>query len=342
MKRFLAISSLLMLAAGGSAQNPQQAQEKNVNRDPDAARLVTSDINNFWKAYDQSRPDYCLAPFKAHYFGKASDGLKAFKRVRIDQCSFIETLDSHPRYYDSIRASTLRIKTFAEPIRASLREFKSLYDDAVFPNVYFLIGCMNSGGTVTPAGLLIGAEMYGRTPNTPEEELSEWHKQVLKPVELLPHIVAHELIHYQQKYSGGGTLLVAAIREGSADFIAELISGRHINTHVHEYGNPRERQLWEEFKQEMRGTATSKWLFGSSQTKDRPADVGYFMGYKICESYYRQASDKKQAIKEILEIKDFNEFLRTSKYEEKLVSLKVRQQSSRTLLPGQLRLGAKP
>lgn len=310
--------SLLFLTANGTSQDAQQGREKKVNRNPDAAQMVTSDIDNFWKAYDLSKPDYCLAPFKEHYFSKGSDGLKAFKRLRIDQCSFIETLDARARYYDSIRASTLRVKTFAEPIRASLNELKSIYDDAVFPNVYFLIGCMNSGGTIADAGLLIGAEMYGRTPGTPEEELSEWHKQVLKPVELIPHIVAHELIHFQQKYKGGGgTLLAAAIREGSADFIAELISGRHINTHVHEYADPRERQLWEEFKQEMNGTSTSKWLFGSSQTAGRPADLGYFMGYKICESYYRQASDKKQAVKDILEIKDFNEFLKGSKYEEK-------------------------
>ena len=41
------------------------------------------------------------------------------------------------------------------------------------------------------------------------------------------------------------------------------------------------------------------------------------MGYKIAESYYKNALDKKQAVRDILEIKDFKEFLKASRYEEK-------------------------
>ena len=240
---------------------------------------------------------------------------KAFKRARINQCSFVESLASHPRYYASIRESTLRVSSLKEPMRASFRKLKSLYDDAVFPDVYFLIGCMNSGGTTADAGLLIGTEMYGRTPNMPEEELDDWLRQVLKPVDLIPHIVAHELVHYQQKYpEGERTLLRESIKEGSADFIAELISGKNINTHLHDYGNPRERELWTEFKREMNGTNLNDWLYNGSAAKGRPADLGYYIGYKICEAYYQAARDKKQAVKDILEIKDFNQFLKDSQY----------------------------
>ena len=45
------------------------------------------------------------------------------------------------------------------------------------------------------------------------------------------------------------------------------------------------------------------------------------MGYKICEAYYRAAKDKKQAMKDILEIKDFIQFLRDSGYEQKFNSV---------------------
>jgi hypothetical protein len=41
------------------------------------------------------------------------------------------------------------------------------------------------------------------------------------------------------------------------------------------------------------------------------------MGYKIAESYYKNAPDKKQAVKAILEIKDYPKFLADSRYEEK-------------------------
>ena len=292
------------------------SDDKKVNRDPDLAQIVTSDIDNFWRAYDAGKKDYCLGVFQREYFDKSSPGLKAFKEIRIDQCSFVETLATHPRYFASIRESTLRIQSMKGRIKESFRKFKSLYDDAVFPNVYFVIGCLNSGGTVSDSGLLIGAEMYGRTSNTPEDELSDWLKQVVKPVDNVPYIVAHELIHYQQKYPAGErTLLREAIKEGSCDFIGELISGKQIDQHVHDYANPRERELWTEFKSEMHSTNLTNWLYNANSTsKDRPADLGYYIGYQICAAYYQAAKDKKQAIKDILEIKDFDKFLNDSGY----------------------------
>ena len=40
------------------------------------------------------------------------------------------------------------------------------------------------------------------------------------------------------------------------------------------------------------------------------------MGYKICEAYYAHTEDKKQAVKDILEIKNFPDFLKASRYSE--------------------------
>lgn len=45
----------------------------------------------------------------------------------------------------------------------------------------------------------------------------------------------------------------------------------------------------------------ANWLYNGSQ-KGEDADLGYFIGYEICKSYYRQAKNKKQAIKDIIEL----------------------------------------
>ncbi|HXG65765.1 MAG TPA: DUF2268 domain-containing putative Zn-dependent protease, partial [Blastocatellia bacterium] len=287
--------------------------------DPDAARLVTSDIANFWRAYDRATPDDDLIVFRNEYLRKGSYGLQQFLELRIGSvCNLVGTIEKHPKYYASIRESTLKVDSMKDAIRASFYKLKELYPEAVFPDVYFLIGRMNSAGTVTDKGLLIGAEMHGLTKQTPMEELGDWHKAVLKSIEAIPYIVAHELIHYQQKYpEAEATLLHRAVGEGSADFIAELISGKHINMHLHEYGNPREKELWAEFQKEMDGKDVSNWLYQGDKSKHRPADLGYYMGYKICESYYKQAADKKQAVRDILEIKAMKQFLTASKYVEK-------------------------
>jgi hypothetical protein len=305
--------------AGKEPPGPTDEAGKKPNHDPDAAELVFSDIDLFWKAYDKVTPENRADVLREEYLKKGSLGLQEFTRVRIGSAdNLAKAIADRPRYYASLREPSRMVAASKDAIRASFRKLKELYEPAVFPKVYFVIGIMNSGGTVTEKGLLIGVDMHGRTKDTPLEELNSWERATLKPIEEIPYIVAHELIHYQQKYPRpNSTLLGMAIMEGSADFVGELISGNMINRHLHKYGNPRERELWAAFTQEMDGKGLSNWLFQGDRAKGRPADLGYYIGYKICESYYQQAADKKQAIKAILEIKDFKEFLKASKYESK-------------------------
>ena len=129
--------------------------------------------------------------------------------------------------------------------------------------------------------------------------------------------MAHEIVHYQQKSLGTNpTLLANVIHEGSADFLAEMISGRHINEHVHRYAIPRRAQLWKEFKEKMHGKDLDGWLYSSPA--DRPQDLGYWIGYEITKAYYDEATDKWQAIREILQVIDFDAFLAKSGYEEQV------------------------
>ncbi|WP_158637224.1 DUF2268 domain-containing putative Zn-dependent protease [Arenimonas daejeonensis] len=173
---------------------------------------------------------------------------------------------------------------------------------------------MNSGGTISPTGLLIGLEMYGRYPHTPDAELGDWHRAVLRDMDGLPHIMAHELVHYQQKYEipGEPNLLQKSIYEGTADFLCELISGQHINPQVHAWAEPRAHALWLEFQAAMHGTSHEGWLYGAVPGSDRPADLGYWMGYRIAKAYYQQAPDKVQAVRDMLTIRDFDAFLARS------------------------------
>ncbi|MCO6511743.1 MAG: hypothetical protein J5I65_13215 [Aridibacter famidurans] len=288
------------------------------NREPEKAEIVTSDIDLFWKAYDRATPENDLIVYRDEYLRKGSVGLQEFARIRIGSvCNLVETIDSHPRYFEGLRAGSMKIDSFKPNIRASFVRLKEIYPDAVFPSVYFLIGSMNSAGTLTDKGLLIGVDMFGKTENTPMEELGDWHKAVISSIDRLPFIVAHELIHYQQARLNDRSLLAAAIREGSADFIGELISGGQINPHLQEYGNARERELWLEFEKEMSGNDRSNWLYQGEKAKDRPADLGYYIGYKIAENFYKNSADKKKAVRDILLIEDFPKFLAASKYAEK-------------------------
>lgn len=274
--------------------------------------IITKDIDNFWKAYDATAPEFNPDVFQQLYFEKGSPGLKSFNKVRIKGAeNLVKVINKRPDYYASLRTSTSKISSMEEAIAKSFQKMKELHPGMKPPTVYFVIGAMNSGGISSDDGLIIGADMYGLTVDTDTTELSDWLKTVLKPVEEIPHIVAHELVHFYQRYDGGN-LLASCIKEGGADYIAELISGKHINQPVHDYANPREKELWNEFQQRMLEKDLSGWLYSSSP--GRPNDLGYWIGYKITKAFFEKSPDQKQSMKEFLTIKDFEKFLNDSGY----------------------------
>jgi uncharacterized protein YjaZ len=89
---------------------------------------------------------------------------------------------------------------------------------------------------------------------------------------------------------------------------------------THKWANARERELWDEFQKDMDGKDTSHWLYGRSGGNGRPLDLGYWMGYKISEAFFNNAVDKKQAVRDMLLIKDCKAFLNASRYPEKFAA----------------------
>jgi hypothetical protein len=312
---FLVLLALAALAAGAVAQGPSPKP----NRDPDAARLVTSDIPAFWRVFDKATLQNAAELFQREYIDPGSAGLHDFLKARIQNGRVLAaTVASRARYYAAIRASTLAIDQDANvknAIRTSFHRLQELYPAAVFPDVYFVIGRMNSAGTVSSNGLLIGVEMNARSDDTPVDELNAWERAVTGRIATLPNIVAHELIHIQQPPEREKpTLLEQSLQEGGADFMGEMISGGIINSVQRAYGDAHEKALWEEFQPAMRGTDIGQWLFQGDRSKDRPADLGYYIGYKICQAFYGRAGDKREAVRRILNITDAEAFLKESGY----------------------------
>jgi hypothetical protein len=284
--------------------------------DPKDVLIITDDITRFWEAYDESIPENRFEAFQEHYIDPGSPGLQDFIPNRIVSAEALaRTVEQNEEYYLSARENTLKAADYEPAIRASFFRLKELYPNAVFPDVYFVIGRMNAGGTTGRNALVIGTEMYGLSESFPKDSLSEWHRSVLSSPEGIPAIVAHELIHYQQPLAiFRNSLLYKSLREGSADFVAEMISGRHINGHVHEWASQKEDSLWAEFSARMNETDTSGWLYDGNNTEGVPADLGYWIGYKIVQSYYEKSPDKEAALAEILRMRDAQAFLDQSGY----------------------------
>ena len=303
----------------------RQRDEPPVATDPDSSRLVTTDIANFWNAYDKAERDPAnrSAIYTTDYIDVGSVGLQDYFYYKVPSVqSFVEGHDRRKNFYAAIRENTLRIEEQKPAIRRIFAKLKDVYPAARFPDMYFVIGNFSSGGTVSDHGLLLGADMTVRSPDIPLDELTLWEKNNFTSLDRIPPLVAHELIHFQQdSLARDTTLLAAALREGMADFLGELISGRTANPRLHEFAKGRERAIWKEFAGEMYLNRARNWIANSAQeTADRPADLGYWVGYVIAKGYYDAAPDKKRAVREILTIRDYRAFLAASGVEKALGS----------------------
>jgi len=300
----------------------QQARWVKEHSDPLRVRFVTTDIDRFWKAWDRAMKapaEERVAIFQTDYVDPGTPGLKDWAASgRLKAAALVKTIEARPDFYRAIRPLTTRLsEQFPRTIEA-FRKLKSLDQDAVFPDVYFVIGQVNSGGTSAGSGLLMGAEMFARDPAVPKAELSDWERSAIMAPAEIPALVAHESIHFLQEYPQG-TLLCAALKEGIADFLGQLTSGELIARmkETHAWANARERDLWTEFQKDMDGKDTSRWLYGTSGGNGRPVDLGYWMGFRIGEAYFKNAPAKDAAVRDMLAIRDCGAFLKASRYAEK-------------------------
>jgi len=271
-------------------------QENKFPQDPQEAIFETSDIQNFWKAFDLVEHSN-TNPFEA-YIKNGTIGLQGFIPNRIISAdSLLSMVNRRKEDYEKIRNIEVEIKEVEKKVKPYFYALEYWYPYAVYPPVYFVVGRFNSGGTTSQNGLLIGSEK-------------------LTSLDHLPELVIHESIHFQQKWPEGGqtNLLQHSILEGMADFIAELVTGIKGNLEANEYGNKHKEALCKEFVERMYGQDKQDWLYGTSGKDNRPNDLGYWIGYEIVKAYFEKANDKKLAVNHILNIEDYDRFLKESGY----------------------------
>ena len=280
-------------------------------------KIFTSDITNFWIAYDSvltTKDTLRQKDFiQRLYFDKATLGLKDFiisKQFSIN--GYLNVILKFPKFWQSVRPNTLRVENYRNEFERIMKRFKVIYPSFKKPDLYFTIGDLNSGGTTTQDKVLIGTEI-GASDNTVDaSEVYPTLQSMFKTQTSIIYLVTHEIVHTQQKGEIYINLLTHCIAEGSADFIAEVVLQKPVITPYIIYGLAHEKELVEKFEKEKFGIDKQDWLYNGK-------DYGYFIGYKICKSYYDNAKDKKKAIADIIELKygdenQLTKFYTDSKY----------------------------
>jgi len=312
-------AGMVSVAAGGTAAAQPPAGS---TRDPGEARFVYEDVERF---AGLSRDLSCDPESEARWAGyleAGTPGLKAFiERKGLSAASLRSAVCGRPEHYAALGDLPGRLRAQEDEIGASFAALREIFPEAVFFPTYYFVADFSAGGLADPAGVLISAETYA-FPASPEGEGAAAGPSV----ERIPYLVAHEMVHVQQAmvqgveqyrsiYGPGQTRLALAIREGSADFLAWLISGDHTSPAAHAYGRQHEAELWEEFRADRSAGDLGDWFFVEPQRDDgRPAELGYFIGFRIAQTFYDRAPDKQQAVRRILGVTDPETFLQESGY----------------------------
>lgn len=302
------ISALLFLLLVVSCSTRQRKQKN----------IIADDIVNFWKAYDKitSTKDTILqyAYLDSLYLQKATVGLRAIREVRnYTPEDYITAINNYPKFWNSIRKNTLQVDKYSQELEKGIEKLKEIYPELKPATVYFTIGALRTNGTVLDSLVLIGSELAMTDKNTVSSEFSEPLQEARKtffetnPIDNLVLLNAHEFIHTQQKpmvYN----LLSQVIYEGVAEFVSATALQVSPVTPAIAFGKKNEKRVKERFEHEMfYPNNTSKWLWSNAPNEFGIRDLGYYIGYQMCENFYHKSSDKKQAIKKMIELDYSNE-----------------------------------
>jgi hypothetical protein len=267
--------------------------------------IHTDDVDLFYKVYDAADGHPTAEQLQRDYLDAGSEGLHNLAKLRnVSGVRIADTLSKHPELYVKARGCTAALPRVRERVEVALRNLVRLYPQARTPPVTIAVGRGKPVGVGSPVtGLQIGLEALCS---------AEWMNPNVE--DRFVHVIAHEYAHVQQVRElvddEHPTVLGRSLIEGAAEFVAALTSGKTGYAHFDALTKGREREIETAFVADVDQTELSRWVDNSTMEKGN--DLGYWVGYRICKAYYQRATDKRQALREILELSDPHAFLAKS------------------------------
>jgi hypothetical protein len=304
------VRRLKLLVAVGMLMNVACAATPDDTRGPEAPPAIsTGDVHRFLTAAHAMSPSDSTCTALDAYLRNESPGLAAYRhKFDVGRPELCAAMHQNPERYAHLALLAPGLDSAVVRIGEIFARARQIMPGARAPDVYVVVGNGISGGNTTRGKapmILIGAELLDNADG-------------------VPATAAHELAHTLQRYPFRGvssgprflqtTVLYQSLVEGTADLVAELLTGKPKRS---SYGEAHEAELWRDFQRDMHSRDHSAWLYnGRSQNgSDRPADLGYWMGYRIAKAYYDRSADKTAAVHELLTTHDFDALVLASGYD---------------------------
>jgi len=298
-----AATLLAMLGSGPAAGATSTAFNP-----PGSPVIHIEDVARFYKVYERAHGRPTADELQRDYIGAGSPGLHHLANIRnVTGTTIAKALAARPQMFSNAQRCLAVLPRVRQRVGVALRRLGYIYSAAEFPPVTIVIGRGKPVGVADSTGVMISLEA-----------LCAVNYLNANVEDRFVHTIAHEFAHVQQALRSPAlynnpkpTVLDASLTEGAAEFIATLI------TREVAFQSPyapslkgRARQIESQFVADENKADLSDWIDNGTLTE--PGDLGYWVGYRIVRSYYEHAPNKRQAIRDILEMKDPKAFLAES------------------------------
>ena len=271
------------------------------------AIVQTGDVDLFYRVYDRADGHPTAEQLQHGYLDQGSEGLHRFAELRnISGQRIADALAKNPSLYSDAKRCLAVLPQARERLESALHTLGTLYADARFPPVTFAIGRGKPVAVGAPdTGIQVGLEALCAI---------DWLNPDVE--DRIVYVLAHEYVHVQQVRAHAlseketPTVLEISLLEGIAEFVGERIAGQVAYSRNAAAAAGRQLEIETRFAADLDKTDLSDWAYNA--TAETPGDLGYWVGYRIAKAYYRNAPDKRQALREILEMSDAKDFLARS------------------------------
>jgi hypothetical protein len=272
-----------------------------------APKLIdTDDVYLFYKIYDAADGHPTADQLQHDYIDKGSDALRELQKERHTTGARIaDAIAKDPDVYTNARRCMAVLPNVRKRYLAALDKFRALYPEMKDRPASIVVGRERPIGftSTTDGFVIIGLEA-----------LCEADTMDPDPENRFVHTLVHEYAHLQQPAATNDdphpTVLEAAIMEGDAEFTSELLTGVRSDIRYQAWTKGREKEIEEQFVPDEDSKDLSKWFYNATDVKkgmakpDWMGDLGYWIGYRVCKSYYEHAADKRAAFRDLLEATD--------------------------------------
>lgn len=280
--------------------------------DPLAITVELDDAERFAALFRTSGGAPTAEALQVQYLDPAGRGVEIFTPYRIGNAQNLaaEITRNPQSYRDAIERCLPLVRRTEPDLRAIYLGFHGLLPELPLPRIAIVFGAGNSGGTAESDMQVLGLEVLCRL--APDDAAFR---------RLMRHFYAHETVHtfqrIDEKRITDDPLLVSALAEGTADYIARLVTGETPDPERARWAEANATFIMAEFARDIaaardpalsetqRNAVLHRWVHNAGNPPEGwPSELGYWVGMTIVDGYVANAPDRAVAIRELLRLED--------------------------------------